>query len=170
MLLAANYNSPIGEMRLLIEKGALTALWFRGKGQIENKLSDKYQLIASTSPEFAPIIRWLDDYFQGQRFNPIQFELKPLFQTTFRQQVWRKVAEIPYGQLTTYGEITHSLQVENKRTVSPQAVGGALAANPILLIIPCHRVLSATGDLAGYNGGIANKAWLIEHEKKKSNK
>ncbi|MGK0673659.1 MAG: methylated-DNA--[protein]-cysteine S-methyltransferase [Halothiobacillaceae bacterium] len=81
--------------------------------------------------------------------------------TPFQQRVWRALAEIPLGQTRTYGELATRLGT------SPRAVGGALRANPIPIIIPCHRILAAQG-LGGYAGaseeGRRRKAWLLAHE------
>ena len=83
----------------------------------------------------------------------------------FRQEVWKLLCEIPYGQVTTYGEIAKKMAAKaNRPSMSSQAVGGAVGHNPISIIIPCHRVVGATGSLTGYAGGISKKLWLLEHE------
>ena len=82
-----------------------------------------------------------------------------------RQRVWRKLAEIPYGQVRTYGDLAREIaQEDGKEKMSSQAVGGAVGHNPISVIIPCHRVVGANGSLTGYAGGLARKIWLLEHE------
>lgn len=83
----------------------------------------------------------------------------------FRQGVWEILCQIPYGQLTTYGDIAKKMAERmNRVTMSAQAVGGAVGHNPISIIIPCHRVVGTTGSLTGYAGGVDKKIWLLKHE------
>ena len=81
--------------------------------------------------------------------------------TKFRLNVWKILCEIPYGNTMTYGEIAGMISP----TMSAQAVGGAVGANPISILIPCHRVVGANGKLTGYAGGIDKKMKLLELEK-----
>jgi methylated-DNA-[protein]-cysteine S-methyltransferase len=79
--------------------------------------------------------------------------------------VWEILCAIPYGEVTTYGRIASLMAAQmNKASMSCQAVGGAVAHNPIAIIIPCHRVVGTDGSLTGYAGGIDRKARLLEHE------
>lgn len=83
----------------------------------------------------------------------------------FRQAVWKILCEIPYGEVTTYGEIAKKIaKIMNKSAMSAQAVGGAVGKNPVSIIIPCHRVVGTNGSLTGYAGGIDIKVKLLEHE------
>ena len=83
----------------------------------------------------------------------------------FRRAVWDILREIPYGELTTYGAIAAQLAVRTgRKSMSAQAVGGAVGHNPISIIIPCHRVVGTTGSLTGYAGGIDKKIQLLELE------
>ena len=83
----------------------------------------------------------------------------------FRQTVWQILCEIPYGKLTTYGDIAKKVAAKfGKERMSAQAVGGAVGHNAISIIIPCHRVVGASGSLTGYAGGIEKKIWLLQHE------
>ena len=83
----------------------------------------------------------------------------------FRQAVWKILCGIPYGEVTTYGEIARKMAARgNRRSMSAQAVGGAVGHNPISIIIPCHRVVGTGGSLTGYAGGIAAKIRLLELE------
>ena len=85
--------------------------------------------------------------------------------TPFRQSVWRVLLTIPYGETMTYGGIAEQLAKESgAEHVSPQAVGGAIGHNPISVIVPCHRVISSTGSLTGYAGGIDIKWKLLALE------
>lgn len=114
-------------------------------------------------PVFELAARWLDMYFAGKKpdFTP------PLSMrgTRFRRDVWEILLTIPYGKTVTYGEIAD--RISKRRgggRVSAQAVGGAVAHNPISLIVPCHRVIGADGSLTGYAGGLERKARLLELE------
>lgn len=83
----------------------------------------------------------------------------------FRQLVWQKLLDIPYGQTTSYGSIGKEIALEQgKETMSAQAIGGAVGHNPISLIIPCHRVVGAKGQITGYAGGVDKKVAILQHE------
>ncbi|MDD6776948.1 MAG: methylated-DNA--[protein]-cysteine S-methyltransferase [Methanobacteriaceae archaeon] len=108
---------------------------------------------------FVQLKSWFDDYFRG--LNPqINFKLKP-DGSEFRKKVWKILCEIPYGQTLTYGQIASKIS----KTMSAQAVGGAVGHNPISILIPCHRVLGANGKLTGYAGGLDKKIELLKLEK-----
>jgi methylated-DNA-[protein]-cysteine S-methyltransferase len=80
--------------------------------------------------------------------------------TPFQEKVWKRLREIPAGGTTTYGELAKSVG----RPGAARAAGGAVGANPIPIVIPCHRVLAANGTLNGFGGGLVRKRWLLEHE------
>lgn len=82
----------------------------------------------------------------------------------FRRRVWEIMLEIPYGRTCTYGEIASQIAAETGNRVSAQAVGGAVGHNSISLIIPCHRVVGASGSITGYAGGIDKKIALLKTE------
>lgn len=107
--------------------------------------------------------RWLDVYFSGKMpdFMP---PLHPIG-SDFRQEVWALLLQIPYGQTTTYGALAARLAAKHGTArLSAQAVGGAVGHNPISLIIPCHRVVGASGSLIGYAGGVERKIQLLKLE------
>jgi methylated-DNA-[protein]-cysteine S-methyltransferase len=106
--------------------------------------------------------RWLDGYFAGHPA-PVTFTIKPTG-TAFQQRIWKRLLEIPYGQVITYGDIAREMELETGKRMSAQAVGGAVGSNPISILIPCHRVVGAGGKLTGYAGGIDKKIWLLQHE------
>lgn len=108
--------------------------------------------------------RWLDRYFAGERPVPQELPLAPAG-STFRQEVWKILCDIPYGEIVTYGEIAAKLARQlGRKSMSAQAVGGAVGHNPISVIIPCHRVVGADGSLTGYAGGIEKKRKLLRLE------
>jgi methylated-DNA-[protein]-cysteine S-methyltransferase len=80
--------------------------------------------------------------------------------TEFERAVWREIQAIPAGQTTTYGDIAATLE----RRDASRAVGAAVGANPVSLIVPCHRVIGLDGGLTGYGGGLPRKEWLLRHE------
>ena len=83
----------------------------------------------------------------------------------FRQRVWNILRAIPYGEVITYGDIAKKIAAKrNKKSMSSQAVGGAVGHNPISIIIPCHRVVGSNGSLTGFSGGIHMKVKLLELE------
>ena len=116
------------------------------------------------TPVLLETTQWLDVYFAGKEpdFTP----LLHLVGSDFRQAVWNILLSIPYGRTMTYGQIAKQLA---KNTgidkMSAQAVGGAVGHNPISIIVPCHRVVGASGSLTGYAGGLDKKIALLELEK-----
>ena len=107
-------------------------------------------------PIFDEVKIWLKIYFSGREPN---FTPKlHMIGTNFRLEVWKILMQIPYGKITTYGEIAEKLNS------SARAVGGAVGHNPISIIIPCHRVIGTNGNLTGYAGGIYKKIKLLQLE------
>jgi methylated-DNA-[protein]-cysteine S-methyltransferase len=88
----------------------------------------------------------------------VEFVLKG---TAFQKKVWREILKIPYGQTLSYGQLAINIGHPN----SYRAIGATCGANPLPIIIPCHRVISKTGALIGYNGGLDRKKWLLDFEK-----
>ena len=114
-------------------------------------------------PVFEETVRWLECYFDGfmPDFTP---PLAPQG-TPFRQAVWEILREIPYGGTMSYGQVAARLAADRGLSrMSAQAVGGAVGHNPIALIIPCHRVVGADGNLTGYAAGLDRKDWLLKWE------
>ena len=144
------YPSPVGTLYLTADEGGLTGIWMHPE-----KTED--------FPVLAQAKSWLDSYFSG---NPaeISFPLHP-HGTPFQKQVWELLLVIPYGETTTYGALAREMAVRTgKEKMSAQAVGQAVGANPISILIPCHRVVGANGSLTGYAGGLDKKRWLLHHE------
>lgn len=114
--------------------------------------------LAPSTPLQQEACRQLTDYFAGTR-QAFNLPLAPLG-TMFQQQVWQALLGIPHGEHQSYKDI--ALSINNPKAM--RAVGLANSRNPIALIIPCHRVIGASGKLVGYAGGVARKAWLLDHE------
>lgn len=157
-----DYDSKLGKILLASDGAALTGLWFYGQKYFADTLSEEY--VEKKLPVFKKVECWLDDYFKGR--NPARgFEIAPRG-TQFRQQVWKILLEIPYGEVVTYGEIAGKIaKLRGVASMSGQAVGGAVGHNPISVIIPCHRVVGAKGSLTGYAGGLEKKEWMLVMER-----
>ena len=158
---AALYESPLGTYVMAEEGGALVGLWLRGQKYFPPELPP---LGRGEGETFARTRRRLDAYFAGERPEPGDLELRPRG-SAFAREVWKLLLEIPYGQTVTYGQLAKELaQRRGLEHMSAQAVGGAVGHNPISIIIPCHRVLGAKGQLTGYAGGLETKRRLLELE------
>ncbi len=161
MQYTGHYESPLGAITLASDGESLTGLWFNGQRHFAATLGHEHE--EADLAVFAQTTSWLDAYFSGTDpdFAP---PIAPSG-SDFRQAVWKLMSSVPFGQMTTYGQISTRMAKERAcGRVSAQAVGGAVAHNPILIILPCHRVVGARGSLTGYAGGIDKKAWLLEHE------
>lgn len=162
MLYSCTYESPMGLITLASDGACLSGLWLEGQKYHGGTLGKELTPCDDVEP-FALVRAWLDRYFAGERPRIDELPLAPVG-SAFRQRVWGILCEIPYGELTTYGAIAQRVAVETGKGVSGQAVGGAVGHNPISIIIPCHRVVGAGGNLTGYAGGIEKKTRLLEHE------
>jgi O-6-methylguanine DNA methyltransferase len=105
--------------------------------------------------------RWLASYFAG-RLEPDERVELDLLGTAFERAVWRELLTIRPGRTSTYGAI--AMRLHRTRTDAARAVGTAVGANPVSLIVPCHRVVGSSGSLTGYGGGLERKEWLLRHE------
>jgi methylated-DNA-[protein]-cysteine S-methyltransferase len=141
-------STPIGDLTIFEEGGAIVALEFGRAPAVAGKPSALLKRAA----------RQLAEYFDDRR-KTFDLPLKPAG-TAFQRRVWARLAAIPYGKVETYGALA------NKLRSAPRAVGGACGANPIPILIPCHRVLGANGGLGGYSGagGVATKRFLLARE------
>ena len=156
----AEYISPLGALTLISDGSALTALSFRDTRRAP---SAARPVPLGADPVFRRTARWLDLYFSGA--DPGFTPRLRISSTPFREEVCRLMLEIPYGQTVTYGRLAERIAAgRGLERMSAQAVGGAVGANPIALIVPCHRVIGKNGNLTGYGGGLERKAKLLELE------
>jgi methylated-DNA-[protein]-cysteine S-methyltransferase len=163
MYYLTTYPSPIGAITLACDDDNLIGLWFDTQKYHADTVPRK-MISKDDTPVFAATKKWLDRYFAGE--NPAISKL-PLAPTggEFRQMVWDILREIPYGTVITYGDIANEISAKrNGKKMAAQAVGGAVGHNPISIIIPCHRVIGANGNLTGYGGGMSKKVKLLELE------
>ncbi len=163
MYYCTNYASPIGDIVLGSNETHIVGLWMKGQKYFGDTVDE--ELIENNELDVLCQAKgWLDEYFAGKRPGLNRLPLAPIG-NEFRQCVWQLLKEIPYGETTTYGKIAKEAAVRlGKKSMSSQAVGGAVGHNPISIIIPCHRVVGANGSLTGFSGGIDKKIWLLEHE------
>jgi O-6-methylguanine DNA methyltransferase len=162
-------ETPIGPMLALASDDALCALEFSARGRLTRlkaRLDRWYVPHELEEGENAIIKRtrdWLDAYFAGApegRSLPGRLTLDGRG-TPFEKQVWEELRQIPAGATSTYGAIAKKLGGANLS----RAVGLANGANPLAIIVPCHRVIGSNGTLTGYGGGLDRKRWLLDHER-----
>jgi methylated-DNA-[protein]-cysteine S-methyltransferase len=144
------FDSPIGELTLVAgPDGVLRHLYFPGTAPpLDEAEHDPDALAAATEQ--------LDQYFRGLR-TTFELELE-IGGTPFQGSVWHELRSIPYGTTTTYGALARQLEAQ------PRAVGAAVGATPIPIIVPCHRVIGSDGSLTGYGGGLPRKRALLDLE------
>ena len=157
MTYTSRWTSPLGQITLAGEGGALTGLWFEGQERYAATLTGPHE--AGTLPVLEQAARWLEIYFGGgvPDFTP---PLDPAG-TDFSRRVWRRLLAIPRGQTVTYGQLAAELGLP---AGAARVVGGAVGRNPISILIPCHRVVGANGALTGYAGGLERKRRLLALE------
>ena len=157
------YKTPsnFSDMMMCSDGEYLTGLWF-----VESKDDLKHtgDMKTKSLPIFEETSSWLDIYFSGKNpsFTP-KYKINDL--TPFREEVFEIMNKISYGDVLTYNDIAK--KIAKKRGIekmSSQAVGGTVGWNPICIIVPCHRVVGANGNLTGYGGGIDNKIELLKLE------
>ena len=149
--------SPVGELVLTASGTGLTGVFFPtsrphpgGEGERTSESGSEAILDRTESQ--------LNEYFAGKR-TAFDLPLEPSG-TTFQLRVWELLRRIPYGATASYGELARQLGDPHKS----RAVGAANGANPIPIIVPCHRVVGSKGELTGFGGGLDRKRWLLEHE------
>ncbi|MFI0509917.1 methylated-DNA--[protein]-cysteine S-methyltransferase [Streptomyces sp. WSLK1-5] len=146
-------DSPVGSLLLTAdETGALTSLSVPGQ---KNGRTVQEGWVQDRAP-FRDAEEQLAAYFAGE-LKEFRLELRPAG-TEFRTRVWDALDDVPYGATTTYGEIAARVGASR---VAVRAVGGAIGANPLLIVRPCHRVIGANGQLTGYAGGLERKTALL---------
>lgn len=151
--------SPVGPLTLVAEDGALVGLIMDGGPRARRPRQEVGVAVeAAAECVVASAAEQLGEYFAGSR-QRFDVPLHPLGEA-FEQAVWSLVREIPYGQTRSYGQLAAQL---GDRCLA-QAVGHANAANPLLLLVPCHRVVGADSSLVGYAGGLDRKRHLLDLE------
>ena len=160
MLSMDRIESPVGPLSVAMYRDRLCLLHFGGRdSDVRAALARWYPGELPTRCECAGIRQLLERYFGGelQVLDGIAVELNG---TPFQRRVWTALRSIPAGTTTSYGELAR--RVGHQAAV--RAVGAANGANPIALVVPCHRVIGSNGSLTGYGGGLDRKRWLLAHE------
>ncbi len=154
------YLSPLGIIKLESDGEYLTGLWFdKSKDSNKHMVNNEYKNLSI----FDETKKWLDIYFSG--FNPGFTPKYKVKSTEFQKSVYEIMLKIPYGKTITYSEIAKEIaNARGIKKMSAQAIGHAVGANQICIIIPCHRVMGANNNVTGYGGGILNKIKLLEIE------
>ena len=160
----ANYETPnFGTLTLASDGDALVGCWFENDRFFGYGMYEPVEW-RNDLPIFTQTRNWLDRYFAGEAPSPRELPLAARG-SGFQKRVWSILEEIPYGETVTYGEIAKRMAAESGGKMSAQAVGGAVGRNPLCIIVPCHRVMGAKGNLTGFGGGIDMKVALLEHER-----
>lgn len=149
-------QTPIGRLLLVADEEGLRHIDFPNADQ-----DARIQAGWSRSRRFlGPAIEQLEAYFAGD----LQaFDLALAARgTAFRKTVWDELVRIPYGQTISYGELARRI----RQPQASRAVGAANGANPLPIVVPCHRVIGTSGKLTGFGGGLPTKQWLLEHERR----
>ena len=157
------YDSPMGVMKLCADEEGLLGVWFDEERIAEASLDIESIENLHDNKHISDAVCWLDEYFAG---NVPSFTPKLKLQgSEFRKTVSEIMLKIPYGELSTYGEIAREAMIRlGKDRMSAQAVGGAVGSNEFSIIVPCHRVVGKDGKLTGYAGGMDKKVYLLHHE------
>lgn len=148
-------DSPIGRISLRSSGSAITSLDIENNGRVSGEDD-----VVSITPVLEQAARELGEYFAGTR---TRFDVAvDLPGTEFQRSVWTELAAIPFGHTRGYGEIGRA----TGRPTAGRAVGGAVGANPVPLLVPCHRVLASDRRITGYSAGegVSTKVWLLDHE------
>ncbi|SFQ02114.1 methylated-DNA-[protein]-cysteine S-methyltransferase [Amycolatopsis arida] len=149
-------NSPVGPLTLVGVDGALTGLHM----DRQRHRPPQETFGEPDAAPFGPVIEQLAEYFTGTRR---EFDVPmSLTGTPFQRTVWAALRDIPYGETVSYGELAERIG----RPTAARAVGLANGKNPIGIIVPCHRVMGATGHLTGYGGGLERKQLLLDVEQR----
>ncbi|MFD9081053.1 methylated-DNA--[protein]-cysteine S-methyltransferase [Streptomyces erythrochromogenes] len=150
-------DSPYGPLTLVAADGVLSGLYMTGQRHRPAEESFGERVAAGEEP-FPEVVRQLAAYFAGEL---TEFDLPLRMEgTEFQRSVWEQLARIPYGETWSYGELAAKLGKPN----ASRAVGLANGKNPVGIIVPCHRVIGASGSMTGYGGGVERKVRLLAFE------
>ncbi|KWF18684.1 methylated-DNA--[protein]-cysteine S-methyltransferase [Burkholderia pseudomultivorans] len=151
--------SPLGDIAVRIEDDALTGLFFVGQKYFPPLAIADQANVRAAPPIVRKVAEEIAEYFGGTRETfSVPIHLRG---TEFQRLVWKELLAIPFGELLSYGDITARVGLPMS---GARAVGGAVGRNPVSIIVPCHRVIGASGSLTGYAGGIERKRALLALE------
>lgn len=159
------FEAPVGTLTLAAKDNKLVGVWLEGQKYFASFLKDCRVEEKDDLKIFKDTKLWLSDYFNGVKRYPNELSLS-FVGSEFRQIVWRELCKIPYGSTVSYSDIASKVaKIMGRDKMSFQAVGGAIGHNPILIIVPCHRVVGKSGALTGYAAGLEVKSKLLKLEK-----
>ena len=157
MLHRTTHHTPVGELTLIASDQGLRAILWPKLSPLNAGIrprphrNPQHPILVKTAAQ-------LDEYFAGSR---TQFNIPLDLQgTRFQLAAWRSLADIPFGTTTSYGRQAAGLGIPK----AARALGAANGANPVCIVLPCHRVIGADGSLTGFGGGLPTKQWLLDHE------
>ncbi|MBK7060889.1 MAG: methylated-DNA--[protein]-cysteine S-methyltransferase [Rubrivivax sp.] len=153
----ADIDTPLGRMTALATPAGLAALWFDARERYAAQLVDAVE--DPDHPHIAAARRWLEAYWADAGTDTITVPLD-LHGTLFQRAVWQQLLRIPRGHTRSYGEVAAAIG----GGAVARATGAACGANPVGVIVPCHRVIGANGSLTGFAGGLPRKERLLQHE------
>lgn len=160
--------TPLGDMLALASDAGLCALEFTGPRKRMTRLDRRlrrwfppHDVLDGDIPILALTRKWLAEYFAGSNADISALPLD-MRGAQFEKRVWGVLQTIPPGETTSYGDIAKQLGASG----ASRAVGAANGANPIAIVVPCHRVIGSSGSLVGYGGGLDRKTWLLNHERR----
>ena len=159
MLYTGTHTTWLGGVTICSDGDVLRGRWFDGQRHYMEGFADTE---VREVPFFDDVREWVDSYLAGRNPEPLPYVFPDA--SVFRDAVWHRLEQIPYGQVVTYGEIASELSEAWGRPVSARAVGGAVGTNPLSMVVPCHRVVGSGGRLTGYAGGLDRKRALLEIE------
>jgi methylated-DNA-[protein]-cysteine S-methyltransferase len=154
----ATVPSPIGELTVVADREAVLAIHFEGEPVHPDAAAVISEADLAAHPVLHAAVEQLREYFRGER-TAFDLPLAPAG-TPFQLDAWAALRTIPFGTTVSYGEQAAVMGDRRKA----RAVGAANGRNPIPIVVPCHRVVGSNGHLTGFAGGIAAKAWLLDHE------
>ncbi len=147
-LFVAFLKSPIGNLKVCATQDGIRSVDF----------TDDFEKLFATDKNLAECVNQLDEYFSGKRK---EFSVKLDLQgTPFQKKIWARLLEIPFGKTMSYMEM--AMKYGDVKSI--RAIGMANSKNPVAIIVPCHRVIGANGELTGYAGGLSRKKWLLDLE------
>jgi O-6-methylguanine DNA methyltransferase len=171
----ANFDTPLGPLEALATEYGLLSLSFVEKpsatgsrskpknGRMKPGPKSSYQTVVPNKSSRSRVIQdtalWLKHYFRKD-FNKLRLPDLDLQGSLFATSAWRALLKVGVGKTQSYGELARKI----KRPDAQRAIGRVMGQNPIVLIVPCHRIIGANGSLTGYGGGLERKLWLLSHE------
>ncbi len=157
----ATMDSPLGLLEVGARAGRVCLVAFAADATAVRRRLERHvgPMEPVDHPDPGRAVSVLDRYFSGDVAAIDELELDPIG-TEFQRSVWRALRAVPVGETTSYGEVATAIGSPG----AVRAVGSANGANPIVVIVPCHRVVRSDGALGGYGGGLERKRWLLAHE------